>query len=204
MDQFFNSDSDVFVSRVRADTSPVLLLFASTSGQPLAINQAARDFINSGVLQSWQQLVDEPDLIRWQGIIHDAVRERVHFSKSTRLRRFDNAIRNFILRGEMRYTADGELAGYIIAGMDVTELTPEDKSEVAEQPSVTHDAQQWHDDLVSVSTVIRAYVDVLPDLFDQGNEQKVQEVIRHLTQAATQLSDSVRELSSIARCSTEA
>lgn len=42
MDQFFNSDSDVFVSRVRADTSPVLLLFASTSGQPLAINQARR------------------------------------------------------------------------------------------------------------------------------------------------------------------
>ena len=198
-------DPDI-VQQLRIDGSPAIQAFLSPDGDPTVINQTMRRFIADGSLASWQSLFDPRDFTRWQELITSARSGQIPVSGAFRLRRFDQALRTFVLRAEPRYSSSGEFVGHIVSGMDITGLdaaSPSAESQVPdillENYSTATNAKDWHQQLVSVSTVISGCIDTLPDLLPEDANPNLQQILASLYQANSRLRKTVAELAFVAR-----
>jgi hypothetical protein len=196
------------IQLLRDDNSPAIQAFSDQHGQPVVINKALRRFVADGALASWQCLFDPQDHDRWQELMLLARREQNPVSDTFRLRRFDQAVRTFVLRAQPHYDVGGEFSGHIVSGMDVTGLNvPAAPSSNALDKSPNYQledvrrasASEWHRQLVSVSTVITGCIETIPDLLPSDVSPQLQIVLSRLFQANSLLRKTVSELSTSAR-----
>ncbi|APZ95112.1 hypothetical protein [Fuerstiella marisgermanici] len=195
-----------FVEQLRADGSPAIQTFLTPAGHPEVINQTMRRFIADGSLASWEKLFDANDFTRWQELITSARSAQIPVSGAFRLRRFDQALRTFVLRAEPRYSSQGEFVGHIVSGMDITGLDAASQPAETQAPefllesgSTATMAKGWHQQLVSVSTVISGCIDTLPDLLPEDPNPNLQQILASLYQANSRLRKTVAELAFVAR-----
>ena len=206
-------DQRLTAAAVEADESPALQLFVDVSGAPVAFNQTARRFIAESKIASWHDLFLESEVQRWESVLISSASQQIPISECFELRRFDKATRRFVLRAEPKYSSYGVFLGQIVSGMDISDLQPVTTSpiEVSDQRQVEGlgaAAATWHDELVSIATVIAACVDMLPDIIHIPQHGKstieVGAVLMKLQTASGLLRDTVSELSSVSRASDNA
>ena len=200
-------EMDIF-RRVDHDDSPSLLIWLDADGVPRSLNRAAFQFAATKTLD-FDVLFAEADGRSWKEQIAASKREQKPVSGCFRVRRFDNALRDFVLRAEPRFDHDGHFIGHLVSGLDVTEVISETR-QVSEVPRATTPelsdatklrriAQQWHDELVSAVTVIAISSDLLPDLLSSGDSHRLAELLNRVSTASDIMRAKLESLNSIAR-----
>ncbi|MEO2015668.1 MAG: hypothetical protein ABGZ53_14990 [Fuerstiella sp.] len=152
---------------------------------PIAGNQTTRRFVASRAVVSWDRIVFAGDLERWDDVESTSIRDQVSLAGGFRLRRFDNAVRHFVIHGAPRFDGDGTYMGHLLAGLEVTEMT-ENRLDVAPVSPNGHadvlkrQAMVWHDQLVSAVTVISASANILSTSLpvETDADGALQEVLR--------------------------
>ena len=186
--------------KVHDDESSALQIFLNEDLQPVAVNQAVRSFIASDQLPGWNQFVADSDVTRWERSIQTAAANRCSLADCFHFRRFDDAVCRFVLRAEPKFKSDGEYCGHLLSAMDVTDLLPgEQSSPSAEQTSRRSEAEKWHHELVSVSTVIKGCTDYLPTVVPEPASPDLAAIVVQLQTAGDFLRNTVCELSSLSR-----
>lgn len=189
---------------VNRDDSPAILVCSDAHGSPVAANLTARRFIATEGLSAWSDMFMPPDHEVWGAAIRRACLESTPVFGNYRLRRFDNAVREFVVRGEPRYSSSGAFVGHIVAAMDVSELlsgvTPSGEPVVGrENSSVQRIVGSWHDHLVSTSTVVSASAEMIEDLLPRDVSPMCRAAIDELLRAVGDLREQIQTLSSVAR-----
>ncbi len=188
--------------RIEDDATPALQLLVNRSGSPVALNQTARRFVAESSINTWHRLFAENEISRWIDMISASSSQQIPVSGCFLLRRFDKAVRRFVLRAEPKYTGTGVFLGHVVSGMDISDITPAETQATQPHQAVgSTDAMHWHDELVSVATVLSGYVDLLPDLLNGHVHPNLADVLVKLQTASCFLRDTVTELSSRARAS---
>lgn len=188
-------------AQLNGDVSPALQILVAADGRLLAMNQTGQRFVGGPEPAGWADLLADSDLSRWQQLLTTAAGQQVPLSGEFRLRRFDKALRRFILRAEQRYSQSGGFDGLMVSGMDISDLsTPNTVLDVrptapdAGSVAWTQEALRWHDELVSVATVVAGCGDVLCTLLQDSKRDDVQEVLARLQAATEILRSTVTEL----------
>lgn len=201
---------------VQQDTGPALLLLVNESGAPVALNRTARQFLFQKEQVRWADIIHGDDLPSWDTQLQESLESQTQISGWFRLRRFDHAIRQFVLRAEPRYDVEGTFAGYLVSGLDVTDIggkarlsSPRSQTAVIKVPTnKDHDsedvpvlARKWHDALVKDATVLRAATQLLRDYLstsdcDHASKIKALDQLEH---AVGGICDLVEELNGVSR-----
>lgn len=201
---------------VQQNTGPALLLLVDGSGVPIALNRSARQFFLQKERIAWADILQCDDLVVWNKRLAESLTSQTQISGWFRLRRFDHAIRQFVLRAEPRYDVEGTFAGFLVSGLDVSELGGEvgatgeqteacaDSSSQPGPPASSsgHElAKQWHDSLVKDATVLGAATDVLRDFIASSPTQEPLQLkaLSQIERAAEAICVLVGELNSLSR-----
>lgn len=201
---------------VQQDTGPALLLLVNESGVPVALNRTARQFLFQKEQVRWVDIIHGDDLASWDTQLQESLGSQTQISGWFRLRRFDHAIRQFVLRAEPRYDVEGTFAGYLVSGLDVTDIGRKAQlSSVPSKPSVVTVptekddgsgdvpvlARKWHDALVKDATVLRAATQLLRDYISTSDSDQISKMkaLDQLEHAAEGICDLVEELNSVSR-----
>lgn len=192
--------------QLQKDESPALQILVTADGRPIAMNLTGRRFVGAPAIAEWSDVMSSPDRNRWDELLQTALKHQVPASGSFRLRRFDKAFRTFILRAEQRYSNAGIFLGLVVSGMDISELSGPEiaPAEAAASTSLpqgnwNQEALRWHDELVSVATIVAGCADVLGTLLQDSRRDDVREVLARLQSATGILRSTVAELSSTGR-----
>jgi PAS domain S-box-containing protein len=110
--------------RTMADTAPVLVWMADTSGQWSFFNKPWLEFTGRSLQQElgngWTLGVYPEDLDRILQTYLSSVRAQLPFTMEYRLRRTDGEYRWVLSSGVPRYSTDGRFEGYIGSCVDIT------------------------------------------------------------------------------------
>jgi len=190
--------------RVEQDDCPSLLLFLNVEGTQISLNRSALLFFATNSL-TWDGVFVDSDSRLWQQKIAKSRTEQTPISGCFKLRRFDNAVRTFVLRAEPRYDHVGAFSGHVVSGLDITDVVsdrelPHDAPQQDASPdSVRQIAQKWHDELVSSVTVITISNDLLPDLISRGDSGAIDELLNRISIACASIRANVDSMNAIAR-----
>jgi len=194
--------------QIESDDTPALQIWVNSEGMPTAGNQTTRRFSATRTVASWESIVFAADLERWDDVLNTSILEQTLLSGCFRLRRFDNAIRHFVIRGEPRFDGRGAYAGHLLAGLEVNEMTVNQLAVVPRNPNgnsdvVKRQALEWHDQLVSAATVICTSADIISTSLavDSDADGSLIEVLRKLTAGCDALRSGIRMLSERSRSS---
>ncbi|MCR9199128.1 MAG: PAS domain-containing protein [Planctomycetaceae bacterium] len=181
------------IADVERTTAPGILIFSDHRGVPLSFNPAARRLLDADATTGWEQVVDADDLDRFRLELQKATASQATVDGWFRLRRFDNAIRQFILRAEPRFDVNGQFFGHLISGLDVSGLpaVSEVTNPASERSEVRELAARWHDWIVKDVTVIsisaEVIVDQLRELQSSEADQPLNIALSKLQRAAESL-----------------
>ena len=201
---------------VQQDTGPALLLLVNESGAPVALNRTARQFLFQKEQVRWADIIHGDDLPSWDTQLQESLESQTQISGWFRLRRFDHAIRQFVLRAEPRYDVQGTFAGYLVSGLDVTDIGGKARLSSARSQaavvtvSTSQDdgagdipvlARKWHDALVKDATVLRAATQLLRDYLSTSDSDHASKIkaLDQLEHAVGGICDLVEELNGVSR-----
>lgn len=197
------------IADVELNTAPGILIFSDHRGVPLSFNPAARRLLDITPAATWDSFLDGGDVDRFRLELQKATASQSTVDGWFRLRRFDNAVRQFILRAEPRFDQGGQFFGHLISGLDVSGLpsvnesgtTASADSEAAAARRESREmASRWHDWIVKDVTVISVSVDVLLDTSrQQALPTEAQTALVQLDRAAASLKREVDLLLQAAR-----
>jgi PAS domain S-box-containing protein len=112
--------------RHMADSAPVMIWISGPDGQTTFFNKVWLDFTGRTLEQAldygWQADVHPEDMDESAAIWSVALHRRQSFHTECRLRRADGEYRWILSSGAPRFTAGGDLAGYIASCIDITDL----------------------------------------------------------------------------------
>lgn len=154
------------IADVEQNAAPGILIFSDHRGVPISFNPAARRLFDLTSLATWDHVIDGEDLDRFRLELQKATAAQSTVDGWYRVRRFDNAIRQFILRAEPRFDRDGQFFGHLVSGLDASGLPSATESAAEcdnERKEVQELACRWHDWIVKDATVISVSVDLLLD-----------------------------------------
>lgn len=178
------------IADVERNTAPGILIFSDHRGVPLSFNPAARRLLDADATTGWEQVIDVEDLDRFRLELQKATASQATVDGWFRLRRFDNAIRQFILRAEPRFDVSGQFFGHLISGLDVSGLpsVSEVSATVSERSEIRELAARWHDWIVKDVTVISVSSEVIVDqLRDQSLSEPLGNALNRLQRATESL-----------------
>ncbi|HIE95849.1 MAG TPA: hypothetical protein EYG03_28500 [Planctomycetes bacterium] len=186
--------SDRVADQIESDDTPALQIWMNSDGLPVAGNQTTRRFV-----VSWDRIVFAADLAWWDEAVRTSIRDHVSWAGCFRLRRFDNAVRQFIIHGEPRFDGDGTYVGHLLAGLEVTEMTANQLDAIPVRHNGNPDvlqrqATEWHDQLVSAVTVISTSADILSTSMVAETDGSMQEVLKKMTDGCDTLRSVIRML----------
>ena len=104
------------IADVELNTAPGILIFSDHRGVPLSFNPAARRLLDITPAATWDSFLDGGDVDRFRLELQKATASQSTVDGWFRLRRFDNAVRQFILRAEPRFDQGGQFFGHLISG----------------------------------------------------------------------------------------
>ena len=112
--------------RVLADTAPVLIWMADTSGRSVFLNRPWLDFtgrtLDEQLGEGWIESLHPSDRDRFLDAYRGAVAARSAFQLEYRLRRADGEHRWMLAGGVPRVEGEGALAGLVGSCLDITEI----------------------------------------------------------------------------------
>ena len=197
---------------VEQNTSPAVLILLDAAGAPVAFNRAARQLIHILDGIQWEGILHPEETKSWRDLIRLSLDKQVSVSGWFRLRRFDNAFRQFVLRAEPRFDHNGDFFGHHVSGLDVTEIATgvqTGNSNVPVEPASAKDdkqpdyrsvAKQWHDALVTEATVINVSTDVLLELIkDQPDNSELIDITLRARRSAVAICDQLKVLNQFSR-----
>lgn len=193
------------VEKVRENEGSSIEILLNRFAQPVAVNQAVRSFLAASRLIRWQDLFAAEDVGRWESSIRTATTDRVPLRDCFLLQRFDKAICQFAIRAEPKFNRQGSYTGHLVSGIDITGLLSSADTTPSSEPSFSdesNEAAKWHDQLVAVSTIVKACTDQLPEMVAEPVPPDLAALIVRLQSAGNTLRETVLELSSISRGTT--
>ncbi len=199
---------DRVADQIESDDTPAIQIWVNSDGIPVAANQTTRRFVASRAVVSWDRIVFAADLERWDDVLRSSICDQVSFSGCFRLRRFDNAVRHFIVHGESRFDCDGAYMGHLLAALEITEMTENqlDMDPISHNGNAAvlkRQAMAWHDQLVSAVTVVSTSADILSTSLAAGADADadgaLQEVLRKMTGGCDALRNGIRMLREASR-----
>lgn len=111
--------------RLMADSAPVLIWLADAQGECTFFNQTWLKFTGRSLARelqgNWTESILPADLDRYLDLRTTAIQARKSFLLEYRLRRKNGEYRWILDKGVPRFTADGELLGYIGSCIDITQ-----------------------------------------------------------------------------------
>ena len=182
---------------VNEDDSPAVLVCSDASGAPVAANQTARRFVPAEGIAAWSDLLVASDCEDWSTAIHRSCIDSAPVVGSYRFRRFDNAVRRFVVRAEPRYDSVGKFVGHIVSAMDISDIWQGLDS--GENSIVKEIAGGWHDRLVSISTVVSVSTELIRDLSPTDVSPMFRAAMDKLSVAVADLRTQIQTLSSVSR-----
>lgn len=182
---------------VNQDDSPAILVCSDSNGNPGAANHAARRFASTAGIESWSDLMMLPDHEDWSSSIKRSCIDSTPVCGVFRLRRFDNAVRTFIMRAEPRYDASGTFLCHIVSAMDISDFS--DELSVNNELSVQEIAGTWHERLVSISTVVSASTELIDSLLPKDSSPMCRAAVDKLLSSVAELRQQMQTLSSVSR-----
>lgn len=111
--------------RMIADSAPVLIWMADTSGMCVYVNRRWLEFsgrrMEDELGRGWRELLHPDDLERCVTALRAVLEAREPFEQEYRLRRHDGQYRWVLGQGMPRYLSDERFAGYVGSCTDITE-----------------------------------------------------------------------------------
>lgn len=194
---------------VEQNTSPAVLILLDSDGVPVAFNRAARQLVQVVESMMWSDILHPEETGLWQDQIGVSLEKQIPVSGWFRLRRFDNALRQFVLRAEPRYDHNGAFFGHHVSGLDVTEIASESQPTSASVDPVALStefdqrraiAKEWHDALVNDATIIGVSTDVLLELIKaQPDNEELLDIAERTRRSASAICEQLTRLSLISR-----
>src|SRR5215831_6382760 len=112
--------------RLMADMAPVFMWVSNPDMLVTYFNQSRLEFTGRTLEQErgngWHECIHPEDLDRCLSNWRSALTGRKEFQVDYRLKRSDGQYRWILDRGAPRWMPDGRFSGYIVCGLDVTEM----------------------------------------------------------------------------------
>lgn len=207
-----NSPLNNRLLEVEQNTSPAVLILLDANGNPVAFNRAARQLLSVVDGIPWLDVLHPSEAELWRNQIQISLQQQLPISGWFRLRRFDNAFRQFVLRAEPRYDHNGDFFGHHVSGLDVTGIAgdvqtldagqtatqvPEAGRGQADRRSV---AKEWHDTLVNEATVIGVSTDVLLELIKaRPDNHEILDIAERVRRSAASICEQLKILNRVSR-----
>jgi hypothetical protein len=162
LDQSETHVPDAIIDRVRADNSPAVLICSNASGFPVACNITTSRFAVAAAISAWDDLLIGADVEEWTKLLEGACLNHNACGGVFGFKRFDNAIRTFVLRAEPQFNDSGTLSCHLISGLDITDsLNQRHQSLTGEEFDLRGRAKSLHERLVSTATVLVSSADII-------------------------------------------
>jgi PAS domain S-box-containing protein len=177
-----------------ADSAPVFIWMADTSGKTVFFNKSWLDFTGKTFEESVNTTETEElhpdDSGKVYSIYNDAFTRREPYYLEFRLRRHDDIYRFIGMKSVPHYSPDGEFEGYIGSGMDITETKEHEQIKNEFIGMASHE-------LKTPITSIKAYVQLLLNIYKNEDDDEflkkslttVNKQINKLTRLITDLLD---------------
>lgn len=177
-----------------ADSAPVFIWMADTSGKTVFFNKSWLDFTGKSFADSVNAVVTEefhPEDADSVREIHKAAFERREpYYLEFRLKRYDDVYRYIGMKSVPHYSPDGEFEGYIGSGMDITETKEHEQIKNEFIGMASHE-------LKTPITSMKAYVQLLLNIYKTEDDDEflkkslttVNKQINRLTRLITDLLD---------------
>lgn len=155
--------------RSLADQAPMAVFMADGASDVTYWNKYWLEFIG-GTLEealgtSWQKVCHPDDFEHLLHVYLSAVTARQSYSIEARFKRWDGEYRTFLFTGGPRYSTDGDFAGYVGMGVDITRQKELERQKDDFMGIVSHE-------LKTPVTSIKAFTQVLQRRFAQAGDEK--------------------------------
>jgi len=177
-----------------ADSAPVFIWMADTSGKTIFYNKSWLDFTGKSFEHSVNVAETEEfhpeDAARVREIHTAAFERREPYYLEFRLKRYDDVYRYIGMKSVPHYSPDGEFEGYIGSGMDITETKEHEQIKNEFIGMASHE-------LKTPITSMKAYVQLLLNIYKNEDDDEflkkslttVNKQINKLTRLITDLLD---------------
>ncbi len=177
-----------------ADSAPVFIWMADTSGKTVFFNKSWLEFTGKSLVESVGTLETEElhpeDAGRVYEIYHAAFEKKEPYYLEFRLKRYDDVYRYIGMKSVPHYSPDGEFEGYIGSGMDITETKEHEQIKNEFIGMASHE-------LKTPITSMKAYVQLLLNIYKNEDDDEflkkslttVNKQINKLTRLITDLLD---------------
>ncbi|NCD71196.1 PAS domain-containing sensor histidine kinase [Mucilaginibacter agri] len=177
-----------------ADTAPVFIWMADTSGKTSFFNKSWLDFTGKTFEESVNTHETEElhpdDKEKVYSIYATAFEKQAEYYLEFKLRRYDGVYRDIGMKSVPRYSPEGEFEGYIGSGMDITETKEHEQIKNEFIGMASHE-------LKTPITSIKAYVQLLLSIYKDHEDEDflkkslstINKQINRLTRLITDLLD---------------
>ncbi len=177
-----------------ADSAPVFIWMADTSGKTVFFNKSWLDFTGKSFEESVNKMETEQlhpeDAGKLYNIYSAAFSKREGYYLEFRLKRYDGVYRYIGMKSVPHYSPGGEFEGYIGSGMDITETKEHEQIKNEFIGMASHE-------LKTPITSIKAYIQLLLNIYKNDEDDEflkkslttVNKQINKLTRLITDLLD---------------
>lgn len=177
--------------RSLADQAPMAVFMADGASAVTYWNKYWLEFtgrtLDEALGTSWQNVTHPDDFEHLLHMYLSAVAVRQSYSVEARFKRWDGTYRTFLFTGGPRYSTDGQFAGYVGMGVDITRQKELERQKDDFMGIVSHE-------LKTPVTSIKAFTQVLQRRFVQAGDEKSSELLGKMNAQINKLTNLISDL----------